>query len=48
VKSCYYFLLVINTPYRPYYLKAENQQDLEEWADIVYDAGKITVGVIAL
>nr|CAB3264937.1 pleckstrin homology domain-containing family A member 1 [Phallusia mammillata] len=42
------YCFVINTPFRPYYMQASNQSELEEWVEILNDAGKIVVPPDAL
>lgn len=34
---------VINTPFRPYFALASNEQELKQWVEILNDAGKIVV-----
>lgn len=37
------YCFVINTPFRPYYALASNEQELKEWVEVLNDAGKIVV-----
>ncbi|XP_076813040.1 pleckstrin homology domain-containing family A member 1-like isoform X2 [Clavelina lepadiformis] len=37
------YCFVINTPFRPYYMQARNDDEMNEWIKILNDAGKITV-----